>query len=484
MRGKFLKKVFALAASACMLACSLSVGVQAQENEPVKYVALGDSISSGYGVSAEQAFPSLVAASCGLELKNDAVEGAKSADMLAALTTNSEVMADVAAADVITITIGGNDLMGALYSYIGEKLMPGIPVTEDQIKNMLANADLDTLKKVADNIDGFLTSQAALTAMSGLSNNLTKSIMAIRAANENAMIIVVNQYNPYSYLASKYGTMVSQIKTISAVFESGVMTLNGSLSQIESQPGCFVVDVKSVFDATVANGENPCNADAEVTMYPEFKVSLNLDFHPNANGHALIAQGVAAEINAVKAVSEALEKQVAAIQGAAVNSVEDSSVNTAEAAQAWAEALIKPVLAEGVTATVQISDFQAALAGTEENQAGTDGSFKAVVSLSYNGYDLENAAVLEVQIKATAYTAPAKDPEEDQNTEEDNNQATEKPQQSPTADKDKDKTEKAEKAEEKSPKTGDASDMMPYVLLMLAAGAAVVVVSRKKSEKR
>lgn len=478
MRGKFLRKMFALAASACMLACSFSVGVQAQENESVKYVALGDSISSGYGVSAEQAFPSLVAADCGLELKNHAAEGAKSADLLAAVTTDAEVMADVAAADAITITIGGNDLMGALYSYIGEKLMPGIPVTEEQIKNMLINADLATLQKVADNIDGFLTSPTTIQTISKLSENLVASVAAIKAANPTVVIVVANQYNPYAYLANRYGMIAPQAKTISDVFESGLATMNASLASVANPSvGCFVVDVKSSFDASVAQGNNPCNADV-ASLAPN--ISLNLDFHPNADGHALIAQGVEAVINSVVA-SSVLEAQAAAIQSSAVNSVEDSSVNTAEAAQVWAETVIQSVLAEGVTATVQISDFQAAQAGTEENQAGTDGSFKAVVSLSYNGYDLENAAVFEVQIKATAYTAQVEDPEEDLNTEEDNNQTTEKPQPSQTADKDKDKTDKAE---EKSPKTGDVSAMMPYVFLMLAAGAAVVVVSQKKFEKR
>ena len=103
------------------------------------YVALGDSIADGYGLAEdEQAFPELVAAERGYELKTVASsEGLTSADLLSQLS-DKNVAAQVASADVITITVGGNDLMGALYDYLAAQLDG--TVSAETIEAMLTGA--------------------------------------------------------------------------------------------------------------------------------------------------------------------------------------------------------------------------------------------------------------------------------------------------------------------------------------------------------
>ena len=53
-------------------------------------------------------------------------------------------------------------------------------------------------------------------------------------------------------------------------------------------------------------------------------------------------------------------------------------------------------------------DFTPAVAGTVKQQAGTDGKFKAVVTLDANGITKE--AEISGVVKAAAYTAPVQDP--------------------------------------------------------------------------
>ena len=101
----------------CALVMALAMlPVRALAEEPEVYVALGDSTTSGYGLaSAEtEAFPALVAAERGYELVNlSSDEGVTSAAVLEQLA-DPAVLAEVQRADVITLTVGGNDLLGAL----------------------------------------------------------------------------------------------------------------------------------------------------------------------------------------------------------------------------------------------------------------------------------------------------------------------------------------------------------------------------------
>lgn len=480
MRGKMWKKVSAMAAAVCLVLCMVPIGVHAEENTWGTYVALGDSITSGYGLGeGESAFPDLVAGTCGLTLSNQAVTGATSEDVLTGLTSGS---LKVAGADVVTITIGGNDLMGALYIYLANKyneVNPGAQMNKEQMQEAILRGDVAMLAFASGVIEEFSGSAEAQTALGTFGTNIAGIIGTIRKLNTEAMIIVVNQYNPYAYLASsiQIPQIKAQAQIIASAFEAGVQGLNAVISQVENQPGCFVADA---YSAIAGAGENPCNA-----AFVMQTMSLNLDFHPNAYGHELIAESVCDVVNRVKQISEALEAQIAAIQKVtALNFVQQKDIATAEAAKSWAESLITPALVPGVTVDVQIVGFQAAEAGTEQDSAGTDGSFQISITLSCGDYILEDAVTINTQIKASAYTAPAEDPEKDETatTDDDKAQTSQKDEEK---NKPAEKTEKAENTAAKSPVTGDASDLMLYVLLILTAGVVTVVAAlRRRSEGR
>src|SRR5699024_2975512 len=108
----------------------------------------GDSITSGYGLSDDDpGFTELVAESGGYALTNLAEDGATSADLLETLS-EEETAAAVAEADLITVTIGGNDLMGALYGYLAEVYNEGkepeAQLTAEAIEAMLTAETPDT----------------------------------------------------------------------------------------------------------------------------------------------------------------------------------------------------------------------------------------------------------------------------------------------------------------------------------------------------
>ena len=246
------------------------------------YVALGDSIADGYGLADdEQSFPELVAAERGYDLKKvTSSEGWTSADLLTQLSDEG-VAAEVAAADVVTITVGGNDLMGALYEYLAAQVDGGF-VTAEKIEEMLTdgNGELDlgnpAVSLVMGALAGFPVSEQASAAITELGANLTSIVSCIKAANPDATIVITNQYNPYGHLDD------AAVVAVVSAFEQGVGTLNTALQSLATSAGVPVADVYAVFDASETA---PCNAWVQDSK-------ANLDFHPNALGHELIAQAV------------------------------------------------------------------------------------------------------------------------------------------------------------------------------------------------
>lgn len=254
------------------------------------YVALGDSISTGYGLTDSDAcFTRQIAASKSYALKSHAVDGATSSTLLAKLS-DPAVAADVASADVITITIGGNDLMGALYLYLAKQYNEtnGTALSAADIQNALMGKHETIEQTIILNfassvLSDFPQSAEASSALQQLGTNLTASIAAIKNANPDVTLIVANQYNPYSYAAKNVNPLfAAAVNTIVEAFETGITALNATIATMSLQLGYDVADVSSAFKFAE---ENPCNASFA-------SLPINPDFHPNAYGHSLIANAI------------------------------------------------------------------------------------------------------------------------------------------------------------------------------------------------
>ena len=279
MRKRILSTLLAL----CLALSLLPASALAAGGEQKSYVALGDSITTGYGLTEnETGFAKQVADSNGYTLTNLAQDGATSTDLLEVV--KSEANADTLKnADLITVTIGGNDLMDALYAYLAKEYNTknGTDITAEDVKASLAGTHSEIQQSTmlilaASKISDFLQSTEATTALGAFTTNLTNIISAIKGNNSSAEIIVVNQYNPYSRLST------GNLLDLSAL-DSAVQALNTAISS-GATAGYTVADVYTAFEEAT---ENPCNASVSLP-------SINLDFHPNAAGHSLIADTISA----------------------------------------------------------------------------------------------------------------------------------------------------------------------------------------------
>ena len=285
MRKRILSTLLAL----CLALSLLPASALAAGGEQKSYVALGDSITTGYGLTEnETGFAKQVADSNGYTLTNLAQDGATSTDLLEVV--KSEANADTLKnADLITVTIGGNDLMDALYAYLAKEYNTknGTDITAEDVKASLAGEEGAAVKQITmlgfaiSNISNFQSSLIANSAYDTLGYNFVEIIETIREINQNAQLIVVNQYNPYSHLTA--GISGLDLSSVISAFDSAVQALNVGISSGEAIAGYTVADVYTKFKEAE---RNPCNASVSP--------SINLDFHPNATGHGLIADTISA----------------------------------------------------------------------------------------------------------------------------------------------------------------------------------------------
>ncbi len=288
-----MKKVFSIVLAVCLVL--LSFGAFAEE-KPV-YLAIGDSITTGYGLlEGEKNFPEIVAEKMGYTLINHAVNG-NTADGIMAQMTDPAVQMAALKADVITITCGGNDLMHLLYQYVANiynAVMPDpLKIQPDDILVILADPTEPRYQSVmlaaqtalAGNeqmgVAPFIESADIQSAMGEYLKNMSTVLMGIKAVNPDVKIIVCTQYNPYKFFDGLFIGM-------NTAMETGAQLLSTAISTYSLLLGYQVADVYAAFSA---HAENLCNADM---------TTMNLDFHPNAKGHEVIAECVIKAIDAVQ----------------------------------------------------------------------------------------------------------------------------------------------------------------------------------------
>lgn len=281
-----------------LLAALLALPCALAEQETV-YLALGDSITAGWGLNAEageKGFPELLAESMGYTLVNRAVSGYRTADVIAQLA-DPAAAADVARADVITLTIGGNDMIALLleltaqtYNTMAAVSMPGAPlITAQDVMTILSDpndlrqqtimgcAQLAMTGSPEMGIPPLQENGAVAAGLEAYAAALGQLLTALRTLNPDVTIVVATQYNPYMELEGSFAEM-------NAGVAEGLTGLNAAIIANAPVGGYLVADVNAAF---IAAGGDLCNADA---------ATGNMDVHPNAAGHAVIAQAMQAAL--------------------------------------------------------------------------------------------------------------------------------------------------------------------------------------------
>ncbi len=108
-----MKKIVSLILAVITALSCFSVISFAEEEKPLDYVVLGDSIAYGSGMinSVDACYSKIVAETNGYTYANHSIPGITSGVLLTMLTDGEKIRASVADADIISISIGGNNFL-------------------------------------------------------------------------------------------------------------------------------------------------------------------------------------------------------------------------------------------------------------------------------------------------------------------------------------------------------------------------------------
>ncbi len=240
-----MKKITAILLSVIMILSVFTVCGYA-ENEKQFYLVLGDSIAYGSGISnsREACYGKIVADTNGYDYANHSIPGHTTTNLINRLK-DEVVIADLKKADIISISIGGNDfLMSNLIGLMFDSIVKG---------------DHSEFDKIAD---GFYT-------------NFCEIIDIINSHNADAVILMQTLYNPQSgYLRAPY--------------QQGADRINAAIEKYNTEnPGEIVI-----VDVATALGDDMANyADDEI--------------HPSAQGNEIIAKVILDKLHELNLGSDA-----------------------------------------------------------------------------------------------------------------------------------------------------------------------------------
>lgn len=268
--------------------------VKAVTKSTPTYVALGDSITTGYGLvsfnksdiknkTSDKNFVNKLGKKLSAKTVNLGIEGIDSRQLLQAISKpiTAEQKAEVTKiknASVISISIGGNNIMQPLLTNLNEKLGEGKSIytaSSVEISNAAINLFFDTtaVNKLQNDV---VTGAAAFNGDTKLNKagDFANIISTIKKINPKAQIIVQTIYFPYKL-------------PFIAFCDTAIQSMNAKIIEDSAKGKNYkVADVYSAFSKAKA-GTKLVNADSGSSFDP----------HPTAKGHEVIYTVVAAALN-------------------------------------------------------------------------------------------------------------------------------------------------------------------------------------------
>jgi len=253
-------------------------GGRFEGREEIKLVALGDSIARGYGLETpnKQSFPALLSKVIGTSLENidvdyanHAVDGMKTSELLQQLE-NREI--SVADADIVTLCIGANNILGPFTEFMSEL---GVFGGDNQTSAVSPSA----LTGLFDQINALLESEEFVSKMnegvSAVLSDLPAIIDQIKEQAPNAVVAVMTVYSPYHGMNITIPYLAKSV-LLGDVSDKWVGELNKAILAAVEGKDCVVVETYDAFAQTAGM------VNAKINL---MSADLSFDPHPNLQGH-------------------------------------------------------------------------------------------------------------------------------------------------------------------------------------------------------
>ncbi|MBP8693662.1 MAG: SGNH/GDSL hydrolase family protein [Enterococcus sp.] len=221
----------------------------------IRFVAIGDSLTEGVGdETTSGGYVPLVASTLeeafsinSIEIENYGVAGDRSTQILKRINEQQEIQDDIASAEIISVTVGGNDLMKV-------------------IQNNILGLSVEKFEKPGEKYQA----------------NLTKLLTTIRQLNSTAPIYVLGIYNPY-YI---YFPEITEMQTIIDQWNTRTQVV------VEQEERMYFVPINDlIYQGIISDEEASEVPDADTLNELRNNAIYEGDnFHPNYNGYQLIAK--------------------------------------------------------------------------------------------------------------------------------------------------------------------------------------------------
>jgi lysophospholipase L1-like esterase len=235
-------------------------------------VALGDSIAYGMSADPGSGYVDLfynnlttIEGNESLTLYNEGIPGITSSELLTQVQINPEVMQELANAQVVTISIGGNNLLQPLITTMAGAFV--LDPNAETFASDLVTALQDPIAQATINAALPQLQTNLIAGATQFGTDFPQIIAAVRTMAPEANIYVATLYNPLSTTDPLY-----------SVFEPIIEQMNAIISTPNT--GYLVADVYSAF-----------NSYEGTEALVNFNWTMGqIDPHPTTLGHALIYQ--------------------------------------------------------------------------------------------------------------------------------------------------------------------------------------------------
>lgn len=240
---------------------------------PTDYVSLGDSIAYGYSAPSGQGYSDLFNAYlqskpelAGSQFYNLSHPGDTSSDLLEKLKNNSKVKERLNKSRIVTISIGGNNLLGPVISSLAG--VYDLKLLDPQLNSKLAQAlrsdkNLEgTLLQLASS--GTIERQLA-DSVASFKKDWPGIIQSLKSLAPDSQVYALNIYNPFAQNDPFFSLIDPYVEKINSVIEVG--------------EGYSYADIYTCF--LKGYEQKPLNYNL---------LQGNTDPHPTPEGHLLIFQ--------------------------------------------------------------------------------------------------------------------------------------------------------------------------------------------------
>ncbi len=271
---------------------SKAVEVREGTSKYSNYVALGDSIAYGYGLDNRNtdSYASLVKSNYNIDsskYSNNAIVGATCEDYYNLISGSEELKEKIRNADLITISVGSNELLGLIINAMAEAAgidTNGGQVTGQEvyeaIQTKLTNGEASERIAIIGAVVNFFTSPDTQTAInakiSSYETYWDKTVKLLKELNPNAVIVATEFYNPY------YGISIPGLD-IGNFTGTAISNMNTILHRRSNNGEDYkIAEIYQSFNTT---DPRLTNVNIDLQNFSKF----NVDPHPNKQGHRLIA---------------------------------------------------------------------------------------------------------------------------------------------------------------------------------------------------